>query len=111
MLGVNMKAIRIFYNQAGEILGNCGLEGPGDFPYPVAKMIEKYPANIRCLEIQDNSIIDRFLTAEGNRIENDSLQLGTPITSPPLPPMRDIFTELDGLKADVEKLKLKTKAL
>jgi len=81
-----MNALRIFYNETGGIIGNCGLEGPGIFPYSIEVMLEGYPEGTQCLEIDNSATVDLFFHSEGSYVEDGVLVLGTPIEIPISPP-------------------------
>jgi len=104
-----MKALRIFYNESGVIIGNCGLEGPGEFPYSIETQLEGYPEGMRCLEIEDISTIELFLHSEGSYIANGLLILGTPIEpslpSPPKSSHISTLVSVDKTKARPAKVK------
>ena len=100
-----MKALRIFYDSGGTIIGNIGLEGSGVFPYTKAKQLKDYPAGTKCLEIDEPAEINSFLHSEGNRITGGVLEIGTPIISPAPKPIRNLAAEIDELRAEIELLK------
>lgn len=98
-----MKALRIFYKNDGSIVGNCGLEGPGSFPYPIDQELTKYNAD-KCLEIVDQDTIRNFLISGGGYIEEDTLVLGERIEPLELVPARNLPVEVDDLTTRVVNL-------
>ncbi len=102
-----MKALRLYYDQQGIIIYTIGLEGPGKFPKTVKKELAELPANTQMLKLTDGQTIIDYLKSEGSSVEAGKLILGKEIEKPPLPPQRDVYAELDALKAAVIALEAK----
>jgi len=80
-----MKALRIYYNENGDIIWTSGLEGPGEFPLSVDDELKQLPVGTQCLEIADAATIDSFSNHEGNKVIDGKLVLGVPIiVTPPV---------------------------
>lgn len=126
---MNTKAIRVFYRKSdGKIVWTHELRGIGEFPTTIeqdlAEILDKvtsreiaYDGTIisetklggkvedyACIEEQNPQRASDALTSDENQIINGKLIIGAKrIISEPTPP-RNLFTELDTLKARIEKL-------
>lgn len=95
----NMKQLRLYYKQSGEIIFNIGLEGAGEFPRTVEEELNKLPPDTQVLEIIDSQLIEDCLKHESNYIQNGQLVLGTLINGTITEePKRDWVTEFEALK-------------
>ncbi len=95
-----MKALRLYYDEQGVIIYTIGLEGPGVFPRTTQKEKRDLPIGTRVLTLSDELVIADCLKREGNSIKAGKLILGEVAASaPPLLPKRDLYAEIDELKA------------
>lgn len=98
-----MKALRIYYDGAGKVIYNIGLEGTGDFPRTVEEELAKLPPDTKLLELTDNQQISDFLTHISNTVIDGALVLGEPLPKPPAPPIpRNPLSELDAIKQAIK---------
>lgn len=63
-----MKALRIFYNDTGQIIWTHGLEGSGQYPTSQDEDLKELPQGTKCLEIKNVMTIEAFMASDNNRV-------------------------------------------
>jgi hypothetical protein len=101
-----MKAIRIFYDATGKIVWTHGLND-SDFPTNIEQDLAERPAGPQCLEITDQSLIAQYNASGNGHIAGGVLIVDAPTPPTPPPPVRDLATEVDKIKSDVQAIQTK----
>lgn len=92
-----MKAIKIFYDNAGNIITTVGLEGNGVYPYETKEYLKMLPAGVKCVELIDQLDINSFLASDSNYISDDKVVIGIPRPTFIQIPPRDLVKDVDSI--------------
>lgn len=95
-----MKALRIFYGKEGSVVWTHGLEGEGDWPYDATIQ----DGDTQVIETTDSATITGFMASDTNKVIDGKLVIGEPRKPVEPVPQRNLYAEVDTLKAKVAAL-------